>query len=260
MLILNSNLPKEYETIEIHIFADEHIGDPQCDYKRLLSRIAYIRNTPNAYCILNGDLMDNATTTSLGDTYTATISPKEQLDSLYGLFNPIKDKILTITQGNHENRTYKKEGLEISGILANYLGIPHLYSPTSSFLFIRFGTPKHNKGRNNYQLCYTLYCLHGCGGGRKEGAKINRLTDMSSIVDADIYLHSHTHLPAIIKNSYFRVNKSNLSVNQVDRLFINNAANMNYGGYGEAQEYKPNSKSTPVIYLNGREKEMVAKL
>lgn len=260
MNIIKHDLPSEFDEIELHIFADEHIGDPQCDFKRLMSRIAYIKDKPNAYCILNGDLMDNATTTSLGDTYTATINPKEQLDSLYGLFEPIKDKILTITQGNHENRTYKKEGLEISGILANYLGIPHLYSPTSSFLFIRFGTPKYGKGRDNYKLCYTMYCLHGCGGGRKEGAKINRLVDLSSIIDADVYVHSHTHLPAIVKNSYFRVNKANLSVTPVDKLFVNNAANMNYGGYGEAQEYKPNSKTTPIIYLNGKIKETSATL
>ena len=33
-------------------------------------------------------------------------------------------------------------------------------------------------------------------------AKAIRLADMASIVDADIYIHSHTHLPMIMKQAY----------------------------------------------------------
>jgi hypothetical protein len=83
---------------------------------------------------------------------------------------------------------------------------------------------------------------------------------MSSIVDADIYLHSHTHLPMIMKQGFFRTDLTHSTVQHVTKLFVNTASNLNYGGYGEAQEFKPNSKDTPVIYLNGYKKEMYAKL
>ena len=33
---------------------------------------------------------------------------------------------------------------------------------------------------------------------RKEGAKMIRLADMTTVVNTDIYIHSHTHLPAIM--------------------------------------------------------------
>ena len=102
--------------------------------------------------------------------------------------------------------------------------------------------------------------LHGSGGGRKEGATAIRLADMSSIVDADIYIHSHTHLPMIMKQSYHRIDKSNSMVRIVEKLYVNTAANLNYGGYGEAQEFKPSSKTSPVIYLSGKKKEMLARL
>jgi hypothetical protein len=46
----------------------------------------------------------------------------------------------------------------------------------------------------------------------------------------------------------------------VDRLFVNTAANLNYGGYGEAQEFKPSSKDTPTIYLSGTKKSFEARL
>lgn len=55
MKIVKADLPSELETLEIHTFADEHIGDKFCDMKDIQRRIDYVKNTPNAYCVLNGD-------------------------------------------------------------------------------------------------------------------------------------------------------------------------------------------------------------
>jgi hypothetical protein len=142
--------------------------------------------------------------------------------------------------------------------LSAQLGLTDRYSPTSALLFLRFGKSR-NHGGTSKQL-YSIYLLHGSGGGRKEGAKAIRLADMASIVDCDVYCHAHTHLPMIMKQAYHRIDTRNCSVALVDKLFVNTAANLNYGGYGEAQEFKPSSKETPVIYLSGTKKEMKAKL
>ena len=258
MKIIKIELSSEIEQIELHIFADEHIGDDNCDMNRLLERIEYVKSTPNAYCILNGDLLDNATKTSIGDTYAQTLNPMEQLERAVELFGPIREKVLCITHGNHENRTYKKEGINLSALIAAQLGLQDLYTPTSAIIFLRFGKgPSHLHGR---KVRYTIYTLHGSGGGRKEGAKAIRLADMASIIDADIYIHSHTHLPMIMRQAFHRIDVNNSTVAMVDKLFVNTAANLNYGGYGEAAEFKPSSKETPVIYLSGKNKSFKAKL
>ncbi len=70
MKVIKIDLPQDLLQMEIHTFADEHIGDEHCDMKRLQERIEYIKNAPHAYCLLNGDILDNATKTSIGDTYT----------------------------------------------------------------------------------------------------------------------------------------------------------------------------------------------
>ena len=265
MKVIKIDLPAEHSSIEIHTFADEHIGDEQCDMKRLIERIEYVKNTPNAYCIMNGDILDNATKTSIGDTYTQTFSPMEQLQRAVELFAPIKDKILCVTHGNHENRTYKKEGINLSSLIANQLNLEDRYTPTSAVLFIRVGANSRGQHETNgsgklRKICYTLYVLHGSGGGRKEGAKAIRLADMASIIDTDIYIHSHTHLPMIMKQGYHRIDPRNSTVAHVDKLFVNTAANLKYGGYGEAAEFKPSSMETPVIYLSGTEKDFKARL
>lgn len=246
------------EEIEIYPMADLHIGDSMSDYKSIMERIEYIKNTPNAYCILDGDLMDTAVASSIGDTYGANLQPMEQLRHCVKIFEPIKDKILAVLPGNHENRVYKTDGIDITEIMCSQLGIADKYSPTTALVFIRFGKQtSHHKDRK--QL-YTAYVTHGSGGGKKEGGKVNRLADLASIVDADIYIHAHTHLPVVFRNSFYRVSGSNSSVALVDKLFVNTAASLNYGGYGDKAGFKPASKASPVIYLNGLKHDMYAKL
>lgn len=263
MKTIKIDLPRELEKVEIHTFADEHLGDENCDVKRLMQRIEYVKDTPNAYCILNGDIIDNATKTSIGDIYAQEYSPMDQLQRAIDLFAPIKDKILCITHGNHENRAYKSEGINLSRLIAQQLGLADRYTPTSAVLFIKVGEESRNRKDSKGQLrriSYTIYVLHGSGGGRKEGSKANRLADMASIIDTDIYIHSHTHLPMIMKQAFHRIDIHNDAVAVVDKLFVNTAANLNYGGYGEAAELKPTSKDTPVIYLGGRKKTYEARL
>lgn len=256
MKTIKIDLPKEVEEIELHTFADEHIGDENCDIARLRDRIRYVQETPNAYCVLNGDLMDNATRTSVGDIYRNSCNPMKQIETAVELFRPIKDKILCVTHGNHEERTYRKEGIDLSKIVAAELGLFDRYTQTSALIFLRVGWDAHNTA----PCSYSIYILHGSGGGRKEGAKAIRLADMASVVDADIFIHSHTHLPMVMKQGYFRTNKNKASVRFVERLFVNTAANLAYGGYGEAAEFKPASMQSPVIYISGRKFRFSASL
>lgn len=261
MKVIKSDLSKDLDTLELHIFADEHIGDKHCDIPRLQSRIDYVANTKNAYCILNGDILDYASRSSIGDIETRELNIMEQLDRAVELFSPIKNKIICITNGNHENRGYRKEGFDISRVIASQLGLQDVYTTTSAFIFLRFGSMSHDKGcKSSRKQHYTIYTNHGAGGGRKEGAKAIRLADMASICDADVYIHSHTHLPMVMKEGFFRVDVQNRSIANVTKLFVNTASNLDYGGYGAAQEYKPNSKDTPVIYLSGSKREMTAHL
>lgn len=249
-------LSKDLENIDIEAVADLHIGDRMCDFKLIQSTIDRIRTTTNLYCVLNGDLMDTATTSSIGDTYGANLQPMEQLKKCVDLFGPIKDKILAITPGNHENRIYKQDGVDIVHLMASQLGIAERYSDTTAFLFVRFGKDT----RHAHPVRYTIYVNHGAGGGRREGGKVNRLADLAVICDADIYIHSHTHLPVVMKESYYRVDPTHANVFPVEKLFVNTCSYLSYGGYGDRQAYKPASKSNPVIHLSGTSKHMSATL
>ena len=258
MKTVKISLPRDLKSVEIHTLADWHIGDKACDIGAIREQIAYVKDNKNAYCILNGDLMNNATKTSVSDCYAEEIPPMQQLETLCELLEPIKDKILMLTQGNHEARTYRTDGIDLTALLSKQLGIYDRYVREGGVLFLRLGelSSKHH----SRQVCYTLYCTHGSGGGRKEGAKAIRLADMAAIVDCDCYLHSHTHLPMVMKENFFRVDTSNSAVANVCKLFVNTSAQLKYGGYGQTYEFKPSNTESPIIYLNGTKKEFTARL
>lgn len=258
MKAIKVELAKTLKSIEIHTFADLHIGDTFCDMKLIKERIAEVKDKDNAYAILNGDIVNNATKTSVSDSYAEELSPMEQISRFVELFEPIKDKILCVTSGNHENRTYNKEGIDITRLCARELGVEDRYSKSGAVVFLRFG--ETSSRNHNRKLRYVIYCTHGRGGGRKEGAKAVRLADMASIVDADIYIHSHTHLGMILKEAYYRTDSCNSTVTKVDKLFVNTSAALDYGGYGEEYEFKPSSTDTPIIYLSGTRKQFTARL
>lgn len=251
--VIKVYLGTDIETAEIHTFADLHIGDPLCDLAHIKKRISDIAAKDNARIILNGDILNNAITTSVSDSYAEVLSPQQALDVAAELFMPVKNKIIAITNGNHEDRTYKQTGIDLTSVLALKLGKEKVYSPTAIVMIIRLG--KSNRNRPQW---YSFYITHGRGGGAKAGSKINRLTELESIIDTDIYIHSHTHLPAIIKQSYNRLDVINGVVQPVDKLFVNTSSELNYGGYGQVACFKPSSKDTPVIILNGRKKYMQA--
>ena len=258
MKTIKINLPRELKSVEIHTFSDWHIGDKACDYEAIKEQILHIANTPNAYVICNGDLMNNATKNSVSDCYAEVIPPMEQLQTLCVLLEPIKDRILMFTQGNHEARTYRSDGIDLTALIAKQLDLYDRYAREGGVVFLRLGTLKGHA--HNRQVCYTLYCTHGSGGGRKEGAKAIRLADMASIVDTDIYVHSHTHLPMVMKQNFYRIDTCNSAVAEITKLFVNTSAQLKYGGYGQTYEFKPASTNSPIIYLNGTKKEFTARL
>lgn len=259
-------LPRQLNNVELHNFSDWHIGDKLCDLEKIKADIKRVKDTPNAYAILNGDLLNNATKTSVSDSYAELLTPMQQIDMATTLLGPIKDKILIATTGNHEARTYRTDGIDLTAVIMKELGLLDRYCKEGGLLFLKVGENQFSSSKSKVdskqkvQVLYSIYVTHGTGGGRKEGAKAIRLADMASIVDADIYIHGHTHLPMILKEAMYRTDMSNCRVKKVDKLFVNTAASLKYGGYGQNYEYKPASCANPVIYLSGTHKDFTASL
>ena len=266
MKVINVNLSRDLKNIKIITVADWHIGNPTCNYQLIEEELNYIKTNEDVYVILNGDILENITKTSLGDIYTQQMSPMEQLHKAVELLYPIKDKILCITSGNHCDRSYKTDGVDLMRVVARELGIEDKYSNASCVLFVRLGESEKNLKETNgsgkrRQICYTLYVVHGLSGGGSIGAKSNTVAKLQGIIDTDIYVMSHLHSPNTFKESYYRVDTRNNTVALVDKLFVISGAKLDWNGsYAEKKSIKPSSLVNPIITLDGRKKHFTAHL
>lgn len=266
MKTINIELSREFENLKLVTVADYHCGSAQCQMSLIEDELKYIKNNENVYAIVNGDLLENATRNSLGDVYTQKISPMKQINKIVEMLKPIKDKILCLTSGNHENRSYITEGIDLMQIVAQELGLSDKYSNGSCLLFLRFGTMsngcKESKNKSKIRMvCYTVYVTHGSGGGGKIGSKSNRAAELQNIIDADIYIISHMHAPNAFKEGYYRVDTRNSAVAFVDKLFVISGAKLDWNNsYAEKKSLKPSSLVNPIITLEGKRKWFTASL
>ncbi len=255
--IIQVILPNTLEEIEIVPIADVHIGDPNSDIKMFKEMVQYVLENPNRYVILNGDLMDMALTMSVSDSYGAVLSPARQVEKVAEILKPIKDRILAIVQGNHEFRTYKYTGIDVSHYLASMLGITDRYSDNSFMLFLKVGQSQTARPSKIKQQVYSIFVQHGAGGGRKIGGKANRLSDSDDIIaDADLYIMGHVHTPMAFPTSTFVTDTQNMTIVRKNKFFLLNNSFLDFGGYGLTHGYSPASKEVTyaTLYTQGRKR------
>lgn len=254
MKTIVSDLSSEIKMLELVCISDSHIGDPYANEQALMKQIRYVEDTPNCYAIVNGDIMNNGIKSSKSDSYTEVLSPMEQIVKAVLVLKPIANKVLAITQGNHERRTARESGIDLMKIIAMELGLDDKYSEGMAYIFVRFG--EQDSHRSFRKVPYTILVTHGNGGGRTVGAKANRLADLVSIADADIYLYGHMHQNIAFKEGFWRVDWRNNSLSMVDRLFVNSGAFLDWGGYAEQNQYRPSAIAPPHIFMSGTQRKM----
>jgi predicted phosphodiesterase len=240
MKIIKKDLGKDFESIEIVNMGDLHVGDAGFDEKLLDKEIKKIKDIPNRFVVLNGDLINNAIRHSVSDIYTEQIGPHEQLDYLVKRFEPIKHKILGISQGNHEFRTYRETGIDIAKLFAASLGKLDCYDPEGGVIFASFGM---NKYRPNIRHTASLYFTHI--GGTKAG-----LLKMADVVDVDIYFRGHYHNVETKKMDVFRTDKRYKTIRKETKVFVQNGACLKYGGYSQMKGFAPGSSVFPVVKIS----------
>jgi len=245
--VIKKDLGKHHEFINIYPLADVHLGSAHFEEKKFKEYLEIIEQDDNGYVILNGDLHNNAIRNGVSDIYEETMPPEAIIDKLVEYLTPIAHKVVAVTTGNHEERTYKQTGIDITKNLCYRLGIVDYYSPISNMIFLSFGK---SRGRKDVRNTFSIYQKHGRGGGRTMGGKANAMHRMAATAQADIYIHSHTHTPISFKDRYITTNNANKGVNYAERLFINTHAYEGFGGYGETFGFTPSSTDYVMFTLS----------
>lgn len=249
MKVVKFDACTDQDEVIIYPIGDVHIGEAGFSQVEFQKVIDTIKNTPNAYAILNGDIINNATRSGISDIYGEQMSPMLQISLALEMLEPIKDKIISATTGNHELRSYKGDGLDITQFLCANLGIQDRYSPDGVFVFLTTGKTEGKNSQKKNRQVYGIYHTHGSGGGKRAGSSANAMEDMTNIVDADILIRGHSHKPMAFPVGYYRANYSNRKVREVTKYLVTTTAFLHYGGYGEQKGYRPSAIAIPEIHL-----------
>ena len=255
--VIKAELSDDFESIEIVPIGDAHIGDEWCDEQMLKDVINYVLEKPNRFVILNGDLINNAIKTSVSDTYMEQYEPEEQVKHVARLLLPIKDRILAMGSGNHEERTLKLTGIDPSRYMSVRLGIEDKYADNSFVLFLKVGKSHNNKPSRPAKQTYSIFVQHGYGGGKKNGSKLNNLNASDSIIaDCDIYIMGHTHTLIANITEVFVTDNQNQQIYRKKKHYLMHNSYMDFGGYGLRQGFSPSAKDIGYLSLStvGRKK------
>lgn len=259
--IVTCELPKDFDELYLYVISDVHVGSKQFDEKQFKRMITEINSRENSIVILNGDIMDTGIVGSKTDPFSQELTPSEQLRKAAELLTPIKHKIKVVTTGNHEQRVSKLVNYDISELLCVELfgrkKTDEIYCPSAYLFFVEFG---RNQGRDCRKTIYSVYGMHGSGGGSTVAAKIGRLEKMGRLINADVLIHSHTHVPAQFKDTFTTVDYKNKKATTKTSLFVNANAFLLPGGYGEALGLRACSTEFPKIILNGHHREVTGVL
>lgn len=249
MKIIKRDLGEQFKSVKIISLSDLHIGDQLCNLKLIKEVLQEIKDSDNTFIILNGDLINNATKNSVSDIYNEQLTPMESIVKLCDLLEPIKDRILVIHPGNHEARTLKEDGVDIIRLVAKTLGIEDRFSDGWWYLYLTLGL-----GQKGRPVMYTLTGVHGYGGGRKPGGKINNLVGMSDKVIADVYVMGHTHTPIMTRDSIYTPDYQHRTLVKKDKYYLMTNSFLDYGGYGEMLGYTPSTTDHQEMILDGTKK------
>ena len=249
MRVIKRDLGVEFKSIKVLALSDFHIGDSLCNLKLIRQVLDEVKKSNNTFIILNGDLMNNSIKNSVSSIYDEELSPMQAIVKLCDLLEPVKDRILVIHPGNHEWRSYKEDGIDIIRLVARQLGIEDRFSDGWWHLYLTLGM-----GNKQRPIMYTITGIHGYGGGRKNGGKINNLVEMSDKVIADVYVMGHTHTPIMTRNTIFVPDYQHKSLVQKDKYYLMTNSFLEYGGYGEQYGFTPSTNEHQEMILDGTKK------
>lgn len=240
--------------IKVACVSDVHYGALEHMKHEWDSFIQKVLADPDLYLILDGDLINNNTRSSVGSPWDDTVRPREQKKHMVEYLKPIKDRILCCVSGNHERRSLKDADDDPTYDIMAKLDLEDVYRQNAAFMKIQLGSEKAFENRHN--TAYTFAVTHGAGGGIYTGATVNRNERWGNVIDGlDCLIVGHTHKGTVSRPSKIVFNPYNNKVTMKEYLVVSCVAWQNYGEYALQKMLLPATTGNPqILHLSDKEK------
>lgn len=247
--------------ITIIPISDVHLGSQECMEQEFIKFVQTVKETPDVYLILGGDLIDNGTKSSVTNVFRATMSPSQQKKEMANILSDVRDRILCFVPGNHERRSGKDADDDPVYDIAAKLDLENLYRENIAFVKVQLGKAKQANGKdtNGYtRPTYMLTVVHGAGGGILTGGAVNRGERFGYVIDGtDVLIVGHTHKPFTTQPGKIKIDPFNNKVSVKPFKVISSTSWLSWGGYAAQKMLLPTSHCLHTLTLKGDHKEIV---
>lgn len=242
------------QDITIYPISDVHLGAAEHKEREWNKFCDSVLQEPNAYLVLGGDLINNATRSSVSDIFSEKYRPSTQKKMMREMLEPLKGRIICSVMGNHERRSVKDVDDSPSYDIMAKLDLEHLYRENIAFVKLQFGNTKA-KGLEN--PTYVLAVTHGSGGGIYTGSSVNRNERFGYVLDGvDLVIVGHTHKPFVTNPFKIKVDPFNNKVALKPFKVVTSSSWLDYGGYAAQKMLLPSSYVPQSIKIYGKKKQI----
>ena len=250
--IISHHFP-EREDIKIYPVSDVHLGAAEHLTREWELFCQRVKDEPNSYIVLGGDLVNNGTKTSITNVFAETMRPREQKRVMTAMLEPLRDKILCAVSGNHERRNRDVDN-DITYDIMCKLDLEHLYRENIAFLRLQMG---RKDGAGNKNPTYVLVVTHGSGAGVLTGGSVNRNERFGYVLDGcDCLVVGHTHKPFVTQPAKIKIDPFNNKVSIKPFKVVSMTSWLQWGGYAAQKMLSPTSHAPQIITLRGKKKEI----
>lgn len=245
------------EDITIIPISDVHLGARECREQEFMQFIDSVKDMPNVYLILGGDLINNATRSGVSNIFEETMRPADQKKMMAKILEPVRDKILCSVTGNHERRSGKDADDDPCYDIMCKLDIEDRHRENMAFVNIMLCNREADyRVRGKNRPSYTLVVTHGAGGGRMTSGAVLTGERFAYVVDCDALIVGHTHKPFTTVSGRIHIDTHNKKVSVLPFHVISMTSWMDYGSYAMAKMLLPSVHRLHTITLNSDHKEI----
>lgn len=239
------------DTFKVKPIADVHLGNRFCDVKAFREYLSEADD--KTYFIGIGDMLDSIIVKDQKRYRKSSDGSPGETDDILGwqinemaeILKPIKERIIVLGDGNHEQTIVDHCSLNPVKMLCDILSVP--YGGYTYFLVLRF-SEGGGAGRT-----VTIKAAHGWGGGRTEGNDITKYCRDAGRYDADVFIYGHTHklqfysIPIIGSDGRKLLAKDRMVV--IAGTWLKTLSSNTDSTYSERAGYPPTKIGSPTINI-----------
>ena len=248
--IIEIPLKPKSDYAEVILMGDFHVGSEGFSKHQLISYTDWIKENKNVKVILMGDMLEVAELSKYTPAQQETL--KEQIKTLISLLEPIKNQIICMLEGNHEERFSRvvEGAIDLTDYVALQLGIKNkvlLPGPQKGQVIVL-------KVKDQY---YPIYVIHGNTSAiYNKGTQLKRMAFTSKL---PLIAHGHTH--QIFHDHYVYRGITRINNDFYESIFeqhwVSTGCFVKYLGYAEQRSYPMTKIGAPIIRLYSKKENLM---